>query len=95
MATAEHNMAVGALWCIGGIAVTAYTYSLAAASPTGGHYLIAWGAILFGGIQFLKGLASIGQDAAVPAAATQTAAAPAVTATGLGGTVTDLSGSQN
>jgi hypothetical protein len=49
------DMAVGALWCIGGIVVTAVTYSSAAAG--GGRYIVAWGAIVFGGIQFLKGLA--------------------------------------
>lgn len=52
----ERDLKVGALWCIGGIIVTAVTYSNATASPSGGHYIIAWGAILFGGIQFLKGL---------------------------------------
>lgn len=50
------NMVVGALWCIIGIVVTVVTYLAAASSPTGGRYLIAWGAILFGGIQFLRGL---------------------------------------
>lgn len=48
------DMLVGALWCIGGIVVTALTYS--AASEGGGTYVVAWGAILFGGIQFLRGL---------------------------------------
>ncbi len=48
------NMAFGALWCIGGIAVTAFTYS--AASEGGGSYVVAWGAILFGGIQFFRGM---------------------------------------
>lgn len=43
----------GALWCIGGIVVTIVTYN---AASGGGTYVIAWGAILFGGIQLLKGL---------------------------------------
>ena len=94
MAPAEHNLTVAALWCIGGITVTVCTYSLATASPEGSHYFVAWGAILFGGIQFLKGLFSIGRDAEVPAAAMMTAVAPRVASTGAGGTVTDLSGSQ-
>ncbi len=38
----------------GGIAVPLYTYSAAAG---GGVYIVAWGAILFGGSQFLKGVA--------------------------------------
>jgi hypothetical protein len=45
----------GMLWCIGGIVVTAMTFSLAASSG-GGIFIIAWGAILFGGLQFLQGL---------------------------------------
>lgn len=49
------NMLFGALWCIGGIVVTAVTYDAAASSPGGGKYIVAWGAILFGGIQCLKG----------------------------------------
>ncbi len=47
------NMLYGALWCIGGILVTALTYS---AASSGGTYVVAWGAILFGGIQLLRGL---------------------------------------
>jgi hypothetical protein len=47
------NMLFGALWCVGGTVVTAVTYQ--SASP-GGHYIIAWGAVLFGAIQFLRGL---------------------------------------
>ena len=53
--TPEHDMMVGGAWCIGGIVVTAATYNSAAQSG-GGHYFIAWGAIVFGGAQFLKGL---------------------------------------
>ena len=53
---AQKNFVHGALWLVGGIAVTAVTYSIASSSPSGGHYLIAWGAIIFGGFQFLKGL---------------------------------------
>jgi hypothetical protein len=51
------NMLYGALWCIGGTAVTAATYQAAASSSGGGHYVVAWGAILFGAIQFFRGLA--------------------------------------
>jgi hypothetical protein len=52
-ATGSKNMLYGALWCIGGIVVTAVTYS---AASSGGTYIVAWGAILFGGLQFLQGL---------------------------------------
>jgi hypothetical protein len=51
----EKNMLFGALWCIGGIALTALTFR-AAANSGGGRYIVAWGAILFGGIQFIRGL---------------------------------------
>ena len=54
--TPQHDMMVGGLWCVGGILVTAITYS---AASGGGHFVVAWGAILFGGIQFLKGLANL------------------------------------
>jgi hypothetical protein len=47
------NMAIGAVVCLIGIAVTAGTYS---AASSGGHYVVAWGAIVFGAFQFLKGL---------------------------------------
>jgi hypothetical protein len=48
------KMLFGAIWCIGGPLVTVFTYQSASG---GGHYVIAWGAILFGAIQFLRGLA--------------------------------------
>ncbi len=43
----------GAFWCLGGIAVTVLTYS---AAENGGTFIIAYGAIITGAIQFLKGL---------------------------------------
>lgn len=49
----RQNMIYGALWCIGGTVVTVVTYQAAAA---GGRYVVAWGAIAFGGFQFLRGL---------------------------------------
>ena len=55
-AAANKMMVHGALWCIGGIVVTAVTFSMASANATGGSFVVAWGAILFGFIQFLKGL---------------------------------------
>ncbi len=53
-AKANKDMLWGAVWCIGGTIVTAATYS--AASNGGGRYVVAWGAIVFGGIQFIRGL---------------------------------------
>jgi hypothetical protein len=48
------NMAIGALFCIGGIVATVVTYCMA--SESGGTYIIAWGPAIFGGIQFCRGL---------------------------------------
>lgn len=48
-------MLYGALWCIGGIVITVVTYS---AASGGGTYVVAWGAIIFGFIQFVKGLSN-------------------------------------
>jgi hypothetical protein len=54
-AAANRNMLVGGLWCVGGIVVTVVT--LVSASG-GGTYVVAWGAIIFGAIQFFRGLLS-------------------------------------
>jgi len=48
------NMLYGALWCAGGAIVTMVTYD--SASKGGGRTIVAWGAILFGAIQFFRGL---------------------------------------
>lgn len=47
------NMLYGALWCIGGLLVTFLTYW---AASGGGTYVVAWGAVIFGAIQFFKGV---------------------------------------
>ena len=47
------NMLYGALWCIGGLLVTFLTYC---AASSGGTYVVAWGAVIFGAIQFVKGV---------------------------------------
>lgn len=48
------NMLYGALWCIGGLAVTFISYQ--SASTGGGKYVVTWGAVIFGAIQFFQGL---------------------------------------
>ena len=50
------NIGIGILVCIIGIVVTALTYGVASSGRGGGHYIIAWGAVLFGAIQALRGL---------------------------------------
>jgi hypothetical protein len=52
-AAGKKEMLHGALWCIGGIAVTAVTYGLAS---EGVPFIVAFGAIIFGAIQFFRGL---------------------------------------
>ena len=49
----RRHMIVGAIICVLGIVVTAITYSSA---EHGGSYVIWWGAIAFGGLQFFRGL---------------------------------------
>lgn len=47
------NTVIGALFFFGGLFITFATYS---AAEGGGSYVLAWGAILFGGIQMARGL---------------------------------------
>jgi hypothetical protein len=53
------NMAIGAFICIVGLVITAGSYSAASSSSSGGRYVIAWGAVIFGGIQFLRGVGQL------------------------------------
>lgn len=48
----------GALWFIGGTGVTLLSYSAASSGPYGGHYVIAFGAIIFGLAQLFRGLSA-------------------------------------
>ncbi len=50
------NVVGGGIACGGGIALTAFGASLASSGTFGGYYLVFWGAIIFGGWRFLKGL---------------------------------------
>jgi hypothetical protein len=47
----KKEMRNGGLWCVGGILVTAISYGAG-----GGRFFFAWGAIIFGAIQFFRGL---------------------------------------
>lgn len=54
----SRDLAIGGAWLVGGILVTAVSYSMAANSPGGGHYFITTGAIIYGGFRIFRGLAS-------------------------------------
>lgn len=47
------KMLVGFLWAAGGGAVTAFTYL---SSSNGGTYVVAWGAMIFGVYDIIRGL---------------------------------------
>jgi hypothetical protein len=51
----RRNMLVGGIICVVGLLVTLGTLA-AAGQGGGGRYIIAWGAIVFGAIQFFRGL---------------------------------------
>jgi hypothetical protein len=55
------NMMIGGLVCAAGTVITLGTLA-AASGAGGGSYVVAWGAIVFGGIQFFRGLGQIGQS---------------------------------
>lgn len=57
-ASGEKLMIQGIIWFVGGSAVTLFSYLSAASSPYGGHYIIAYGAIIFGIAQFFRGRAA-------------------------------------
>jgi hypothetical protein len=46
-------MLFGVLWCVGGIAATAFSYST---SKSGGFYVVTWGAVVGGALQFFRGV---------------------------------------
>ena len=49
----KRKMRNGILWAIGGTALTVWTYT---AASQGGFYFVAWGAIAYGIMDFLRGL---------------------------------------
>jgi len=53
---ANRDLTVGGAWLLGGLLVTIGSYSLAASSPGGCHYVIASGAMLYGAVRLLRGL---------------------------------------
>jgi|SRR5208282_2547168 len=49
------DIITGGLWCLAGILITALTYAAASSESGGGTYFVAWGAVVFGGYQALRG----------------------------------------
>jgi hypothetical protein len=52
----KRRMVYGVLWTVGGTVVTVGTLLSAASRSGGGTYFIAWGAIIFGIVDFIRGL---------------------------------------
>ena len=57
----RRNMLIGGLVAVIGLVVTIWSYS-AAAGAGGGKYVVAWGAIVFGAIQFFRGVSQASQQ---------------------------------
>jgi hypothetical protein len=53
---AARNMGIGAISFLGGVGITFFSFEMASASATGGVFVLAWGAILFGGVRFVTAL---------------------------------------
>ena len=54
------ELGIGILLLVVGIAITAGTYSAAASSSSGGHYVLAYGPIAIGVINIFRGLFHLG-----------------------------------
>jgi hypothetical protein len=54
----RRHMIMGGVVCVVGIVITAWSYAVAEEGG-GGSYVIAWGAIVFGAIQFVRGLVQV------------------------------------
>jgi hypothetical protein len=61
----QRNMLIGGLVCVVGIVITLGTLA-SASGPAGGSYVIAWGAIVWGAIQFFRGMGQASQADQLP-----------------------------
>jgi hypothetical protein len=57
-ALGQRLMQRGILWFVGGLVVTVFSYAAAVHSPYGGHYVIAYGAVIYGLAQYFRGRAA-------------------------------------
>lgn len=55
---AMSNVIFGSMWLAGGILVTLFSIAIASGKG-GGSYVLAWGAILFGGVQLQRGISQL------------------------------------
>lgn len=55
---AKKDIWIGAAWCFGGLAISIFTYTMA--MERGGSYFMTWGAVVFGGVQMIRGLINLG-----------------------------------
>ena len=58
-AAALRSVIVGLGVCLLGIVVTAATYSSASNSSVGGHYVVAWGAIVFAALRAVRSIPAL------------------------------------
>lgn len=56
---AGKDMLIGGILIVVGIVITVATYSAASSSSSGGHYLIAYGPVIYGVIRFFKGVSKL------------------------------------
>ncbi len=56
--TAVRQIVLGTILMVVGVGVTVATYT---AAEAGGHYMLAWGPVVFGFISLMRGLTALGQ----------------------------------
>ncbi len=59
---ARSNVMVGGLVMVIGLAVTVVSFAAAASRMGGGTYVLAWGAILFGGLRMVMGMSEVARN---------------------------------
>lgn len=56
---AKRSMLFGGIMFVVGLVITVGSYTAASDGNGGGRYVVAWGAMIFGGIRFFYGLAKL------------------------------------
>lgn len=60
-AAGKRRVMMGAFWLVLGTVITWATYDSASSGDGGGHYVIMWGAIVYGIIDIVRGLAILSE----------------------------------